>query len=88
VRISAVREEGVLRGYKVAPGSDAGQFARLGFKQGDLVTSVNGIALNDPGNTVRLYQLMRTASEAVFELERDEKQLTVTVSLDDSAGEG
>ena len=87
VHISAVREEGVLRGYKVTPGSDGEQFAQLGFKKGDLVTSVNGIALDDPGNTVRLYQLMRSAAEAVFELERGDEQLTVSVSLDDTGAD-
>lgn len=87
VRISAVRDGGVLRGYRVAPGSDAVQFSQLGFKRGDLVTGVNGIALSDPGNTVRLYQLMRSAREAVFDLERGEELLSVTVSLDDTNNE-
>ena len=52
-----------------------------------MVTSVNGIALNDPANTVRLYQAMRSASEAVFDLERDSQQLTISVSLDNGATE-
>ena len=84
VRISAVRDGGVLRGYRIAPGSDNAQFSQLGFKTGDLVTGVNGIALSDPGNTVRLYQLMRSAREAVFDLERGEELLSITVSLDDT----
>lgn len=83
VRISAVRENGALLGYKIAPGSDMAQFSQLGFIKGDLVTSVNGVPLNDPGNTVRLYQLMRSAQEAVFELERGSEQLTVSVNLGD-----
>ncbi|MBE9539937.1 MAG: type II secretion system protein GspC [Proteobacteria bacterium] len=87
VRITAVRDDGQLLGYKVSPGSDEAQFAQLGFKRDDLVTSVNGIALNDPGNTVRLYQLMRSAGEAVFDLERGQEQLTITVSLDASGPE-
>ena len=84
VTVSAVRENGELQGYRIAPGKESEQFARLGFKPGDLVTSVNGIALDDPANTLRLYQTMRTASEAVFDLRRDEQQLTVSVQL----GEG
>ncbi len=84
VRITAVRDEGILLGYRVSPGSDSAQFEQLGFKAGDLVTSVNGIALNDPGNTVRLYQLMRSAREAVFDLEREGQLLSVSVSLDDT----
>ena len=52
------------------------------LRPGDLITGVNGIALDDPANTVRLYQTMRSASEAVFDLERENQQLTVSVSLD------
>ena len=81
VQVSAVRIEGALQGYKVAPGSNSAQFLQLGFMPGDMITSVNGIALDDPGNTVRLYQLMRSADEAVFDLERNGDLLTVTVGL-------
>lgn len=84
VSVSAVRENGELRGYRIAPGKQQDQFEMLGFRRGDLVTSVNGIALNDPANTIRLYQTMRSASEAVFELQRDDQPVTVSVSL----GEG
>jgi len=84
VTISAVRENGELLGYRVAPGKQREEFELLGFKPGDLVTSVNGIALNDPANTIRLYQTMRSASEAVFDLQRDNQPLTISVNL----GEG
>jgi general secretion pathway protein C len=83
VIVSAVREEGELRGYRIGPGRNREQFERLGFEPGDLVTSVNGIALNDPANAMRLYQAMRSATEAVFELERKEQQLQVSLSLAD-----
>ena len=43
-----------------------------------------GSDLSDPENTVRLYQLMRSAREAVFDLERGEELLSITVSLDDT----
>ena len=81
VSISAVRDEGELRGYRIGPGKDSAQFQQLGFRDGDVVTSVNGIALDDPSNTMQLYQTMRTATEAVFDLEREDQQLSITVSL-------
>jgi general secretion pathway protein C len=87
VRVSAVREDGALLGYRIGPGEEREQFEALGFQPGDLVTSINGIALNDPANTMRLYQTMRSASEAVFELTRKDQQLLVSVSLD-GAGSG
>lgn len=81
VSVSAVRENGQLLGYRIAPGKEQEQFELLGFQPGDLVTSVNGIALDDPANTLSLYQAMRSASEAVFELQRDGTPITVSVSL-------
>ncbi|MFV0478051.1 MAG: type II secretion system protein GspC [Parahaliea sp.] len=82
VRISAVREGGQLKGYRIMPGKAETQFARLGFKAGDLVTRVNGIVLDNPANTMQLYQAMRTAREAVFELERQGQSVSVSVDLD------
>ena len=81
VSISAVQSDGGLKGYRVAPGRDAAQFTALGFKAGDIVTSVNGYALSDPTNTVRLYQLMRDASDATFEVERDGSPVSISVNL-------
>lgn len=85
VSVSAVRQEGQLLGYRISPGKDKEQFSQLGFKTGDLVTGVNGIALDDPANTMKLYQAMRSADAAVFDLQRDNQPLTINVSLDDSA---
>lgn len=82
VSISAVREGTALLGYKVSPGKDQEQFEQLGFKAGDLVTSVNGISLDNPANTMVLYNTMRTAGEVVFELQRDGQPLTLSVNLD------
>lgn len=85
VSVSAVREDGALQGYRVRPGKDRDQFEQLGFKTGDMVTAVNGIDLSSPANTMRLYNAMRTASEAVFELQRGDQSLTLSVSLDAAA---
>ena len=85
VSVSAVRENGQLLGYRIAPGKEREQFELLGFQPGDLVTSVNGIALDDPANTLSLYQAMRSASEAIFELQRDGTPVTVSVSLGESS---
>ncbi len=81
VQVTPVREGGNLRGYRVRPGKASKQFAQLGLKAGDLVTGVNGIALNDTANTMRIYQAMRSAEEAVFELQRGDQRLSVVVNL-------
>jgi len=85
VAVSAVREDGNLLGYRVSPGKDREQFEQLGFKPGDLVVAVNGITLDNPTNTMILYNNMRNASEAVFELRRDSQPLTLSVNLDSGA---
>ena len=84
VSVNAVRENGELMGYRIVPGAKREQFERLGFKAGDLVTAINGIALDDPANTMRLYQTMRNAPEAVFELQRGGAPVTLSVSLADA----
>lgn len=81
VSISAVQGQGGLKGYRLSPGRDAKQFSALGFKSGDIVTAVNGYALSDPTNTVRLYQLMRDATDATFDIEREGTPVSINVSL-------
>ncbi|MDG2045943.1 MAG: type II secretion system protein GspC [Halioglobus sp.] len=83
VNVSAVRENGALLGYRVSAGKDQAQFAQLGFKTGDVVTAVNGVSLDNPTNTMVLFNDMRSAQEAVFELKRDGQALTLSVNLDD-----
>lgn len=85
VQISAVRSEDGLQGYRVRPGRDAAAFENLGFKADDLIKGINGITLDDPSKAMQLYQVMRSASEAVFLLERAGAEMELTVGLDDSA---
>ncbi|GAB5453483.1 MAG: type II secretion system protein GspC [Halioglobus sp.] len=82
VNISAVRENGNLQGYRVSPGQERDQFTQLGFKSGDLVTGVNGVPLDNPANTMKLYTMLRSANEVVFELQRNGQPMTLSVSLD------
>lgn len=81
VQVAAVRDDNGLRGYRVSPGKNAGQFSAMGFRPGDVVTAVNGLPLSDPANTVRLYQMMREATEATFDIERDGGTTSLSVSL-------
>jgi general secretion pathway protein C len=90
VRVSAVRDSGALLGYRISPGRAGGEFTALGFETGDIVTGVNGLSLKDPSNTVRLYQTMRSAREANFELQRGGESVTLNVSIggpDDGGGQ-
>ena len=83
VTVAAVRDDNGLRGYRIGPGKDSQQFRAFGFEAGDVITAVNGYALSDPANTVRLYQLMRNATEATFDIDRNGVAVSVSVSLNE-----
>ncbi|MCZ6828361.1 MAG: type II secretion system protein GspC [Gammaproteobacteria bacterium] len=81
VKISAVRVDGQLQGYRVSAGRARDQFESLGFKANDIVTGVNGIELDSPGKAMELYRVMRSAEQASFSVRRGEEQLTLVVGL-------
>ncbi len=83
VTVAAVRDDNGLRGYRIGPGKDSQQFRAFGFEAGDVITAVNGYALSDPANTVRLYQLMRNATEATFDIDRNGVAVSLSVSLNE-----
>jgi general secretion pathway protein C len=87
VSISAVREGSSMVGYRVSPGKDAEQFTQLGFEAGDVVTAINGVSLDNPTNTMVLYNSLREAGDVVFELQRGGQQLTLSVNLDGGASQ-
>ena len=81
VNVAAVRGDEGLKGYRVSPGKNPEAFRQLGFEAGDVITAVNGLSLSDPSNTVRLYQMMRDATDATFEIERGGGVTSLSVSL-------
>lgn len=81
VRVSPARVEGQLLGYRLAPGAAAQEFSTLGFKSGDVVTAVNGLALSDASNFPRLLSAMRSAEAVSFDIERAGQDLTLTVDI-------
>ena len=81
VSIAPVREGGSVTGYRVMPGADRAAFDATGFQSGDVVTAVNGLALSDASNTLKLYQLMKDVEQATFELDRNGESVTLSVDL-------
>jgi general secretion pathway protein C len=81
VQVAPANENGRLIGYRINPGRDAKQFQQFGFKAGDIVTSINGVSLDDPQHALELYNLIRTAQEASFTVHRGNEDVTLMVSL-------
>ncbi|HTR00286.1 MAG TPA: type II secretion system protein GspC [Candidatus Acidoferrum sp.] len=70
-----------LLGYRVSPGPRLKEFVQLGFKQNDILTSVNGISLTDMANLPELYNLMNRPTDVSFSLLRDGQPLTLQMTM-------
>ena len=83
IRIAPVNDaSGNVRGYRVNPGSRPDHFSQLGLKSGDIITAINGISLDDPSNTLKLYQELRNLSEASIDIQRGEQNVSLIIGLD------
>lgn len=82
VSLSIHREDGQVAGYRISPGRDSDTFQSLGLEAGDIVTSVNGMPLDNPGNIMEIYRNMSDATSASLQIERDGQPVTVDIDLD------
>lgn len=73
--------QGNLLGYRVRPGKARKQFQTLGLKAGDIVTSVNGVSLDDPAKAMQLYQDLRSTTEAAFTIKRGNETVNLVIGL-------
>lgn len=70
---------GSLRGYRVYPGRNRAQFASLGLQPGDLVTAVNGAALDDPNRGLEILRGIGQGSAVTLTIDRNGQQQQLTV---------
>lgn len=85
IKISPANDsDGKLMGYRVRPGKHRQQFKEFGLKAGDIVTSVNGVELNDPSNTMTLYHDLRNTTEATIEVKRGSEIISLVVGIGDN----
>ena len=62
---------GQQQGYRVYPGRDRRQFAALGLRPGDLIKDIDGQALTDPTQAMKIFQELGTADQVSVTVERD-----------------
>lgn len=78
IRPQPVFSEGKQLGYRVYPGRNRQQFSRLGLKPGDLVTQINGSALDDPAKGLEIFRALEDSSQVSVTVERNgESQVLV-----------
>ncbi|MBC7983416.1 MAG: type II secretion system protein GspC [Candidatus Obscuribacterales bacterium] len=90
VRVQPMYAGGALKGFRVYPGRNRTQFAKLGFQPGDLVTNVNGTALDDPARANEIFNTLATSDRVTVAVERNgqSQQLnlnTAQIHLPDAA---
>ena len=86
LRIMPVQQEGKLTGYRIYPASNTPVFAELGLRPGDIVTSVNGIPLTDPAQSMRILSTIKTSEQISISLIRNGQQLTQMLQFPPGTG--
>ncbi|MFT3807369.1 type II secretion system protein GspC [Arenimonas sp.] len=81
MRAQPVFSNGVQKGYRVYPGRDRQQFTRLGLQPGDLVTAINGSALDDPNRGTEILNTLTSATTAQVTVERNGASQQLTLDM-------
>lgn len=82
IQVAPAMQNGNLQGYRISPGKNPAQFKALGLQRGDIVTSINGVSLDDPQNSVKLYQQFRTLTEAQIDILRSGELISLQVATE------
>ncbi len=81
VRPQPVFANGVQRGYRVYPGRNRQQFAKLGLRPGDLVPSINGTPLDDPARGMEIFNAMGASDRVTVTVERNGQPQELTLNM-------
>ncbi|MGQ0701209.1 MAG: type II secretion system protein GspC [Panacagrimonas sp.] len=81
IRVQPASPGGQMRGYRIYPGRDRAAFTAVGLRPGDLVTSVNGIQLNDANQALQMLSQLSSAGSLTVVVERGGQQQTVNVNF-------
>ncbi len=84
VRAQPVMAGGKLSGYRIFPGgrSSIGAFTQLGLRPGDLVTAVNGTALDDINRGNEILQTLSSAASANVTIQRNGQSQDLNLNLE------
>ena len=81
VRVQPANVGGQLKGYRVYPGRDRTAFTTAGLRPGDLVTSVNGVQLDDPAKALQLLGDLGQAGQVNLVVERGGQSQNISINL-------
>lgn len=82
VRFDPHEQNGRLQGFRVQPRGEARELLRgLGLTRNDVLTSINGIPLDDRSRLGEVVQALRTAGEARVQFLRDGERRSITIPI-------
>ncbi len=87
MRPQPVFANGQQRGYRVYPGRNRAQFARLGLRPGDLVMSVNGTPLDDPQRGMEIFRSIGSSDQVRVMVERSGRPQELVLNMAQVANE-
>ena len=70
VRAAPVNENGQFIGYRISPGQDRALFNKFGLQNGDVVTAVNGITLDNPLKGFKVLEQVANATQLNLQVKR------------------
>jgi general secretion pathway protein C len=76
------KRTGKLKGYKVRPGKDRKLLGKFGLKNGDVVTAVNGVSLDNPIKALEVMRDLSTASSVSLDVERRGQRQSFSFQID------
>ena len=81
VRVQPANVGGQLKGYRVYPGKDRSAFTAAGLRPGDLVTSVNGVQLDDPARALQMLGELSQAGQVNLVVERGGQSQNLSINF-------
>lgn len=81
IRVQPANVGGQLKGYRVYPGRDRQAFTAAGLRPGDLVTSVNGVQLDDASKALQLLGDLGQAGQVNLVVDRGGQSQNISINL-------
>ncbi len=81
IRMSQVKRDNDVIGYRLSPGSSAALFNEVGLQQGDIAVQLNGKDLSDPEVMTEIFESISDLTELNLTVERDGQPYDIYISL-------
>ena len=79
IRPQPYMPSGQMKGYRLFPGRNRAQFMELGLRPGDLVTEINGVALDDPAQGMEIFKSLSDSPQVSLSVQRRGKVIDISI---------